>query len=96
MLALGKALIGGSVAGLTFLILTATPSLANTHNQTATPTSASSASGETQPMQQNPNQTTAQTTPTPQQPNQTGCCCKKMMNNSMEPMMNNMPRTTGN
>ena len=95
MLTVAKTLIGGTVAGLTLLALTANPSFADTHKPTAAPTTASS-TNETPVAQNSLNQTAAPTNQTPQQPTQGGCsCCKNMMSN-MPGMMKNMPGMTGN
>jgi len=98
MLTLAKTVIGGTIAGLTLLALTANPSLADTHNQTASPTTASSSTNEAPVAQERLSQTIAQTNQAPQQPTQGGCsCCKNMMNNmNMPAMRNNMPGMTGN
>ena len=98
-----KTVIGGAIAGLTLLTLTANPTLASTHNQTAISTTPSSLTNETQ-MTRQISQTTTQKNQTTQQTNQPGCaCCKSMMNN-MPGMMDGqnsqsgqgtMNRTTG-
>lgn len=97
-----KTLLYGSVAGLTLMVLTANPTLANTHNQILTPEQASSASNEVKPSQQQVSQRTAPRNQTTQQTNQMGCsCCKSMMNNmpgmmnKTPGMMNRMPDTMG-
>jgi len=88
---LGKTVIGSALAGMTLLALAANPTLADTHNHTASPTTAPSSSA--QPLNELTSQTVAQTTQTPRTPqpqNQPGCgCCKNMMNN-MQEMRNNM------
>ncbi len=89
-----KTVLSGAIACMALLTLTASPALADTHNETVTPTTASS-TNEAKPAQEQTSQTTAQTNQTPQQPNQMGCsCCKNMMNN-MPGMMNNMPGMMG-
>ncbi|MDP8964405.1 MAG: hypothetical protein M3O33_10570 [Cyanobacteriota bacterium] len=90
-----KRLLSTAIASLTLLTLTASPSLADTHQETVTPTKASSSTNEAQPTQQETSQITAPTNQTQQQQNQTGCgCCKNMMNN-MQGMRNNMPGMMG-
>lgn len=87
-----KTLLNGSIAGLTLMVLAASPTLANTHNQILTPNQASSTSKELKLSQQQSSQRTAPINQTTQQTNQAGCsCCKSMMSN-MPGMMNNMPR----
>lgn len=87
-----KTVLGTAIASLTLLTLAGTPSLADTHNKTATPTRASNSTSEASSTQNQTSQKIAQTNQTPQQPNQMGCsCCKNMMNN-MPGMMNNMRR----
>ena len=86
-----KTLLNGSIAGLTLMVLAASPTLANTHNQILTPNQASSTSKKVQLSQQQSGQRTAPINQTTQQTNQTGCpCCKSTMSN-MPGMMNNMP-----
>lgn len=83
--------LSNSLAGLTFMVLAASPTLANTHNQILAPNQASSTSKKVQLSQQQSGQRTAPTNQTTQQTNQAGCpCCKSMMSN-MPGMMNNMP-----
>ena len=78
-----------SLAGLTFTVLAASPSLANTHNQIV-PNSDYSSSNAAK-LQQLLSQRTTPTNQTTQQTNQAQCpCCKSMMSN-MPGMMNNMP-----
>ncbi len=88
-----KTVLGAAIASLTLLTLAASPSLADTHNKTATPTTASNPTNEAQPTQEQTSSITAQTnqTPQPQQPTQTGCSCCKNMGNNMQGMMHNMP-----
>lgn len=86
-----KTVLGAAIASLTVLTLAASPSLADTHNKTATPTKASNSTNEAQPTQEQTSQITAQTNQTPQQPTQTGCSCCKNMGNNMQGMMHNMP-----
>ena len=82
--------LSNSLAGLTFMVLAASPSLANTHNQIV-PNPAYSSSN-TAKLQQLLSQRTTPTNQTTQQTNQAGCpCCKSMMSN-MPGMMNNMPK----
>ena len=86
-----KTILSGSIAYLVLLTLTASPTLANTHIQTATPTTASSSTSSAKLISEQTNQTTPQRNQRIQQTKQTGCpCCNKMMNN-MPGMMNNMP-----
>ena len=90
-----KTVLSGAIASMVLLTLTASPTLADTHNDTVTPTTASS-TNEAKLTQEQTSQTTAQTNQTPQQPNQMGCsCCQNMMNN-MPGMMNNMPEMMNN
>ena len=90
-----KTVLSGAIACMALLTLTASPALADTHDETVTPTTTASSTNEAKPTQEQTNQTTAQTNQTPQQPNQMGCsCCKNMMNN-MPGMMNNMPGMMG-
>lgn len=90
-----KTLLYGSVSGLTLIVLAASPTLANTHNQILTPDQASSTSNEAKLSQQQVSQRTDPSNQTTQQTNQMRCaCCKSMMNN-MPGMMNNTPDTMG-
>ena len=78
-----------SLAGITFMVLAASPILANTHNQIV-PNQASSSSNAAK-LQQLLSQRTTPTNQNTQKTNQTGCaCCASMMSN-MPQMMNNMP-----
>ncbi|MDP8962690.1 MAG: hypothetical protein M3O33_01640 [Cyanobacteriota bacterium] len=93
-----KTVLGTVIASLTLLTLVASPSLADTHQKTVTPTTASSSTNEAQPTQQETSQIIGQTNQTPQEQKQMGCsCCRNMMNNmqgmmnNMSGMMNNMP-----
>ena len=91
MITRANTLLNGSIAGLTLMVLAASPTLANTHNRILTPNQASSTSKDVQLSQQQSGQRTAPTNQTTQQTNQAGCpCCKSMMSN-MPGMMNNMP-----
>ena len=84
--------LSNSLAGLTFMVLAASPSLANTHNQIV-PNQASNSSNAAK-LQQMLSQRTAPTNQNTQKTNQTGCaCCKSMMNNmpGMMERQNNMP-----
>lgn len=97
-----KTVLSSAVAGLTLLVLAASPTLANTHNQTVTPNQASSATNSVKLTQQQISQRTAPRNQTTQQTNQMGCaCCQSMMNNmprtmnNMPGMMNNMPGMMG-
>lgn len=85
--------LGAAIALLTLLTFTASPSQADTPNNTATPTTASNSTNEANLTQEQTSQTTAQTNHnhTSQQPAQTGCGCCKNMGNNMPGMMNNMP-----
>ncbi len=104
MITRAEKMIYGAIAGLTLLTLTANPTLASTHNQTAISTTPSSLTNETRLTREQISQTTTPRNQTPQQTNQTGCaCCKSMMNN-MPGMMGGqnsqsgqgmMNRTTG-
>lgn len=83
MITRAKTVIGGAIAGLTLLTLTANPTLASTHNQTAISTTPSSLTNETGLTKEQISQTTTPRNQTTQQTNQTGCaCCKSMMNNT--------------
>ena len=85
--------LSSSLAGLTFTVLAASPSLANTHNQIV-PNPAYSSSNAAK-LQQLLSQRTTPTNQNTQKTNQTGCaCCKSMMNNMPQMMerQNNMPR----
>ena len=90
-----KTVLGAAIASLALLTLAASPTLADTHNQTVKPTTTSS-TNEAKLTQEQTNKITAQTNQTPEQQNQAGCaCCKSMMNN-MRGMMNNMPGMMNN
>ena len=96
MITRAKTLLNCSIAGLTLIVLAASPTLANTHNQILTPNQASNTSKEAKLSQEQISQTTVPRNQTTQQTNQTGCaCCKSMMNN-MPGMMNNMPGMMNN
>ncbi len=94
-----KTLLSGSIAGLTLAVLASSPTLANTHNDPATPNQASSTSARAELVQKLLSQRTAPGNPTtPQMMKPMECaCCKSMMNsmpgmtNKMPGMMNNMP-----
>ena len=89
-----KTLFNGSTAGLILMVLAASPTLANTHNQILALNQASSTLKQVQLSQQQSRQRTAPTNQTTQQTNQAGCpCCKSMMNNMPKMMerQNNMP-----
>lgn len=97
-----KTVLSPAVAGLTLLVLAASPTLANTHNKSVTPNQSSSPTNEVKLTQQQINQRTAPRNQTTQQNNQMGCaCCQSMMNNmpkmmnNTPGMMNNMPGMTG-
>lgn len=91
-----KTVLSPAVAGLTLLVLAASPTLANTHNKTVTPNQASSATNSVKLNQQQTSQRTVPTNQTPQQPNQMGCpCCQNMMNNGPGMMNSNMPGMMG-
>lgn len=88
-----KTVLSPVIAGLTLLVLAASPTLADTHNQTVTPIQASSATNEVKLTQQQINQRTA---PRNQTTQQMGCpCCQKMMNNGSGMMNSNMPGMMG-
>ena len=93
MIALTKTLLSGFVAGLTLMVLAASPTLANTHGRILTPNQASSTLNETKLTQQQSGQSTAPRNQTTPQTNQMGCACCKSMTNNMPGMMNNMPGT---
>jgi hypothetical protein len=81
---------------MTLLVLAASPTLANTHNQTVTPIQVSSATNEVKLTQRQINQRTAPRNQTTQQSNQMGCpCCQSMMNNMPGMMNSNMPGMMG-
>ncbi|NEQ22334.1 MAG: hypothetical protein F6K28_24725 [Microcoleus sp. SIO2G3] len=70
-----KTVLSGAIACMALLTLTASPMLADTHDETVTPTTTASSTNEAKLAHEQTNQT-------PQQPNQMGCsCCKNMMNN---------------
>ncbi len=79
-----KTVLSGVIASLGLLIFAASPTFANTQNQTRTLNKTSSSTNAAELSQ-------AQTSPRVQQSNQMGCsCCKNMMNN-MRGTMDNMP-----
>ncbi|PSB30472.1 hypothetical protein [Chlorogloea sp. CCALA 695] len=96
-----KTLLSGSIAGLTLVVLAASPTLASTHNQKTTLNQASSTSAKAELVQKLLSQRTAPVNPTTPQMKPMECaCCKSMMNsmpgmtNKMPGMMNNMPGMT--
>lgn len=64
-----KTVIGGAIASLALLTLTASPTLANTHNQTVTPTTASDSTNSAKLNAEQTSQVTAQRNQTTQQTN---------------------------
>ena len=86
-----KTLLNGSIAGLTLVVLAASPTLANTHNQKTTPNQASSTSARAELVQKLLSQKTAPNKPTAPQTNQMGCACCKSMMQRMSRMTNKMP-----
>lgn len=87
-----KSVLSSAVAGLTLLVLAASPTLASTHNQAVTPNQAKSATNSVKLSQNQINQRTAPRNQTTQQSNQMGCpCCQSMMNNMPGMMNSNMP-----
>lgn len=96
-----KTLLSGSIAGLTLVVLAASPTLANTHNEKTMPNPSSSTSARAELVQKLLSQRTAPNKPTTPQTNQMGCpCCQSMMQsmpgmtNKMPGMMHNMPGMT--
>lgn len=86
-----KILLGSSIAGLTLVILSANPTLANTHNEKTTANQGSSTSARAELVQKLLNQRTAPNKPTTPQTKQMGCpCCQSMMQ-GMPGMTNKMP-----
>lgn len=86
-----KTLLSGSIAGLTLVVLAASPTLASTHNQKTTPNQASSSSAKAELVQKLLSQRTAPNNPTTPQTNQMGCACCKSMMQSMPGMTNKKP-----
>ena len=93
-----KTLLSGSIAGLTLVVLAASPTLANTYNEKTTPNQASSTLARAELVQKLLSQRTAPNRPTTPQPKQMGCpCCQSMMQgmpgmtNKMPGMMQSMP-----
>lgn len=88
MIKRAKTVLSPAIAGLTLLVLAASPTLANNHNQTVTTTQPSNATNSAKLTQQQISQRTAPRNQMTQPTNQMGCpCCKSMMNN--------MPGMTG-
>jgi len=87
-----KTLLSGFIAGLTLVVVAANPTLANTHNEKATPNQASSTSARAELVQKLRSQKTVPNNPTTPQTNQMGCACCKSMMQSMPGMTNKMPR----
>lgn len=83
-----KTLLSGSIAGLTLIVLAASPTLAN---EKTTPNQASSTSARAELVQKLLSQRTAPNNPTTPQTNQMGCACCKSMMQSMPGMTNKMP-----
>ncbi len=89
-----KTLLSGSIAGLTLVVLASSPTLANTHNEKATPNQASSTSARAELVEKLLSQRTAPVNPTTPQTKPMECaCCKSMMNNKPG-MMNKRPEMT--
>lgn len=86
-----KTLLSGSIAGLTLVVLAASPTLASTYNQKTTPNQASSTSAKAELVQKLLSQRTAPNNPTTPQTNQMGCACCKSMMQSMPGMTNKKP-----
>lgn len=93
MITRAKTVLNPAVAGLSLLVLAASPTLANTHNQSVTPNQASSVKNEVKLTQQQINPRTLPRNQETQQDNQTGCpCCQSMMKKMPGMMNSNMHR----
>ena len=89
-----KTLLSGSIAGLTLAVLASSPTLANTHNEKATPNQASNTSARAELVQKLLSQRTVPVNPPTQQMKPMECaCCKSMMNKKPE-MTNKRPEMT--
>jgi len=83
-----KTLLSGSIAGLTLIVLAASPTLAN---EKTTPNQSSSTSARAELVQELLSQRTAPNNSNTPQTNQMGCACCKSMMQSMPGMTNKMP-----